>query len=240
MRKITWLFALAAPVLVVSCQKDVNQDQQALTAETSVAPMAAATTTGNGAESGAHYNLNILGSKDVKSLNMTGGDGHRIFVALGSKTGEPTRTKIMLSKAPAGESFEVLDANGTDGEASFQLPADVSTQTYRVYARALGGPNGGHAIMTTCATGLTIDNYEEVCSTVSTPVLQSGSKPKFTNVSTELFTITLGENIYDTDGNVIINAGETVNIFDDRLEDYFWAYDNNGLKLLQLRFYPIN
>lgn len=28
-------------------------------------------------------------------------------------------------------------------------------------------------------------------------------------------------------------------LFDPRLEDYFWEYDNNGLKLLQLRFYEI-
>ena len=28
-------------------------------------------------------------------------------------------------------------------------------------------------------------------------------------------------------------------LFDNALEDYFWSYDNNGLKLLQLRFYPV-
>jgi len=28
-----------------------------------------------------------------------------------------------------------------------------------------------------------------------------------------------------------------VNLFDLCLEGYFWRYDNNGLKLLQIRFY---
>jgi hypothetical protein len=29
----------------------------------------------------------------------------------------------------------------------------------------------------------------------------------------------------------------TVSLFADCLEGYFWAYDNNGLRLLQVRFY---
>ena len=30
----------------------------------------------------------------------------------------------------------------------------------------------------------------------------------------------------------------TVSIFDSALQDYFWNYQNNGLRLAQLRFYP--
>jgi hypothetical protein len=29
------------------------------------------------------------------------------------------------------------------------------------------------------------------------------------------------------------------NLFDNALYNYFWNYDNNGLKLLQLRFYMV-
>lgn len=32
---------------------------------------------------------------------------------------------------------------------------------------------------------------------------------------------------------------ERLPLFDDRLQDYFWSYDNQGLKLVQLRFYEI-
>src|SRR2546426_2434995 len=28
-------------------------------------------------------------------------------------------------------------------------------------------------------------------------------------------------------------------LFDSSLQNYFWSYDNNGLKLLQLRFYQL-
>jgi len=30
----------------------------------------------------------------------------------------------------------------------------------------------------------------------------------------------------------------TVSLFDPCFENFLWQYDNNGLKLLQLRFYP--
>jgi hypothetical protein len=110
--------------------------------------------------------------------------GSRIFVPLEGNS------KIMLSQGD----FGVLDANGTDGTASFQLPNpdpenDGHTE-YSVWARALGTP-GGSSTTTTCAT-----------------------------------------DIVDGDG-----TEERYPLFDDELEDYFWNYDNKGLKVAQLRFY---
>ena len=43
---------------------------------------ASVATTGNGAPSGPHYNLNIIGVPKDKTAAMTAGDGHRIFVQL--------------------------------------------------------------------------------------------------------------------------------------------------------------
>ena len=44
--------------------------------------------TGNGAPSGPHYNLNIIGVDKAKKPNMVGTNGHTIFVPLKStKTG---------------------------------------------------------------------------------------------------------------------------------------------------------
>jgi hypothetical protein len=93
---------------------------------------------GNGAPSGAHYNLNIIGVPKDKTASMDDNNGHRIFVQLyggesassldGKLFREISRkNKIFLQPAPAGESFNVLDANATDANgAQFQLPADVS------------------------------------------------------------------------------------------------------------------
>src|SRR5437867_1250979 len=104
--------------------------------------------TGNGAPSGSHYNLNIIGVTHDKNPNMNGnGSGNVIFVDLGNRTGDAVTTKILLSQAADGV-FEVLDKNGTDGEASFSLPVPG---TYTVWARALGTP-GGQSKIATCAT----------------------------------------------------------------------------------------
>lgn len=172
---------------------------------------------GNNAPSGSHYELNIIGVPKGKSADMTS-PGHRIFVAL---TGN---TKIMLNE---GKDFLVLDGNGTDGTASFQLPnpdpTNSGTTKYSVYARAVGTP-GGSASMSTCATDPKTGTI--VCSNM-TYVAVKGSK--FQNVSAELLYI-----YADLDGD---GVAERYPLFDSRLQDYFWNYDNNGLKVLQLRFY---
>jgi hypothetical protein len=56
------------------------------------------------------------------------------------------------------------------------------------------------------------------------------AKSGFTNVTTQLTTITA-----DINGD---GVAESVSLFDPALFDYFWNYDNNGLHLAQLRFYP--
>jgi len=66
---------------------------------------------------------------------MNQGSGDVIFVDLGTKTGKPVTTNIMLSQSAYG-TFAVLDKNGTDGQAAFQLRAPG---TYTIWARA------GHA-----------------------------------------------------------------------------------------------
>lgn len=179
---------------------------------------------GNGAPSGAHYNLNIIGVPKGKTASMTNNDGHRIFVNLGGIS------KIYLSQ---GTTFNVLDANGTDGDgAKFQLPNpdpdNDGITTYSVFARALGKP-GGSAVVTTCA----IDpvTQEEVCSTLSYVAVRDSGGSKFTNVSKQLLYV-----YADLDGD---GTQERYPLFDDRLEGYFWEYDNSGLKLLQLRFYEV-
>jgi len=190
----------------------------------------ATNTTGNGAPAGSHYNLNIIGVAKEKSADMTGGDGHRIFVSLGgNKPADPVRTKILLSQSTDGI-FQVLDANGTDGTASFKLPAPG---TYSIWARPLGKP-GGESKVTTCATDpITL---EEVCSTSNEVFIRNSGKSSFRDVTTTLTTIDLDSSLTD----VILACGATtVSLFDPCLEGYFWAYDNNGLKILQLRFYPM-
>ncbi len=186
---------------------------------------------GNGAPSGSHYNLNIIGASHDKSPNMDQGSGNVIFVGLGTKT-TTVSTKILLSQSPAGV-FQVLDKNGTDGEASFALPLPGS---YTVWARALGTP-GGQAKMTTCASDPALIGTDAalICSTQNEVFVRNTGKSSFRNVTSALTTITLVAG----SPAALACGSTTVSLFDPCLEGFFWQYDNNGLKLLQVRFYPI-
>jgi len=180
---------------------------------------------GNGSPSGAHYNLNIIGVSKDKDADMTGNKGHRIFVKLQGKS------KIWLTEGP---DFEVLDANATDGNGGrFMLPNpdpdNDGVTEYSVYARALGKPGGSSTTMT-CATDP--DTFDEYCSANSMILVREKGKSSFENVSRELLYIYV--DLVGDDG-----VPERYPLFDDMLQDYFWSYDNNGLKLVQLRFYEI-
>ena len=59
----------------------------------------------------------------------------------------------------------------------------------------------------------------------------------FTNVTKALTTVTYTQ--CTTVDTVVVCQDVTVGLFDSSLYDYFWNYDNNGLKLAQLRFYEI-
>ena len=201
--------------------------------------------TGNGLPSGTHYTLNILGKNWDKGeyaetlLNPVVKDndnGHRMFVKLDGKT------RILLQQdTVAPYEFSVIDADGTDGKASFMMPApgdviDTSEDqynpdaaTYKIFVRVLS-PSGSATITTGAYTDLEgnvwIMSYESV-------TLDQTMRPpaKFTDVTKELTTLWVDTN---TDGI----ADTRVPIFDARYEGYFWDYDNDGLKHVQMRFYP--
>lgn len=206
--------------------------------------------TGNGAPNGPHYNLNILGKTTCPGDDLKDTNRHTIMVKLnyadedtnGKNFNELDKTnKIFLQEGD----FQVIDGNACDGDgATFQLPAnpytctvgdpncletDPTFQNYWVYARALGKP-GGSAKITTCAVDPG-DNTVE-CSTENVVLVRDKNKSSFTNVTKELTTLCL-----DTTGNTICDT--RIGIFDNSLEDYFWDYDNYGLRNAQLRFYAI-
>ena len=220
---------------------------------------------GNGSPSGAHYNLNIIGTKE-KSAEMVGSNGHVIFVPLEGKI------RIDLQEGD----FAVLDANGTDGVAQFQLPnpgldtyvvgdvGDADTEAdYSVFVRPLGKPGGWSTITTVAdvmeeglaeflsAKELKVLNIAATLGGVASveqvgqPItMRTKGRSTFTNVTAQLLTIVLKvEYSYDDDGDpetadLITTVYVRVPIFDDIIANEYWEYANNGLKLLQVRFYP--
>lgn len=214
---------------------------------------------GNGAPSGPHFNLNLIGVKDGKVKDIDDcGNGHRIFVKLGN-TGKKT-TKINLVSCEeffevepdnCPVDFAVLDCDGTDdGEATFMLPnpdpGKANTTKYSVWVRALGSPKGDptatiqtcaypcllwNTAGTECLEYATGDDY--VCSTEVVELTRSKGQMKFEDVSRELLTMCVWV-WNETAGDWEM---ERVYLFDEAYENYFWKYDNNGVKLVQMRFY---
>jgi len=234
----------------------------------------AALATGNGAPSGAHYNLNIIGVENPKTATMTSSNRHTIFVDLGRNG--TVQTNIYL--LPAAD-FRVCDGNGFDQAydcsgaalgskvgATFELPCNTNLSTtwdddndpttpevpidvfaceqedfpaaYEVWARALGQP-GGTATVTTCATE-TVDttdpgsNVDEVCSLENVVLTRTHGKQTFVNVTDELTSLVA---CFDVGGVIDCNRYA---LFRDEFTDWFWKYENTGLRLAQLRFYLIN
>jgi len=175
------------------------------------------------------YKMNLIGHPGTPTADMLNDQGKRLFVKLEGNT------RINLSEGP----FDILDANGTDGTAAFQLPdpdPDGDGETwYGVYIRPKGKPNGSMHI-TTCATG-DFDNDattpdEELCSLEVAVMVRGTGKPKVQNISRELLTLCV-----DTDGD--LKCDERVFLFDDRATDYVWSLDNFGLRNAEVRFLEI-
>lgn len=195
----------------------------------SLAPRAFAGT-GNGAPSGPHFNLNIHGVANGQGFN--GQNQNDIFVPLNGSC------KILLQQSLTYD-FQVLQPDCVNNPpASFQLPAPCaivtttglcssSTTIYSVYARALGKP-GGTSTTTLCFTDTTGATY---CSLTSYVAIRGTGKSSFTNETSNLLFITLCNT---TTGKTV-----TTPLFSNTLAQYFWTYDNQGLRLLQLRFYQV-
>jgi hypothetical protein len=195
---------------------------------------------GNGAPSGAHYNLNWIGVPKDKTADMTGNNGGRIFFPLFGKanvllceSGLTPPATLGSLLCPSTAIFQVLDANATDGQGAFALPnpdpGNTGTTVYSVYVRALGTP-GGHATNTTCGVDPAVPT-DTICSVIQVVLDRKAGQSKFTNVSKCMLYV-----YADVNADGILDR---VPLFDSRLQDYFWSYDNQGLKLAAFRFYPL-
>jgi hypothetical protein len=171
--------------------------------------------------------------------------------------------EIYLLQGP----FQVCDGNGSEAPhdcagnniqgvngvpanaigATFQLPCDNvdqfgnlnaiqctssgpgSTGAYQVWVREVGKP-GGSLTLTTCANDPFLSNTI-ICSTNNTGLLiRNSGKPKWSNVTNAL-TQLVCTNCTAAGGTV------TEPLFATGFNGFFWDYDANNNKHLQLRIY---
>jgi len=195
--------------------------------------------------SGPHYNLNLIGKKidwnDHENFNNP--DRHTMFVPLNT-IGEDFTVgsfaplpgiKISVTQGPE---FAVIDGSWfDDGECAFQLgPAK-----YNVYIVAKGKP-GGNADITGWVYADATTDYLFPIGTINV------SRSKKWKDITDIFYVSADE---EPNTIYLIEPGDDdVWVFDylKMLEDldgyvsaeYFWQLVNNNIRLIQVRFYPVD
>jgi len=186
------------------------------------------------------FKMNIIGVNNPKTAPMTNTNRKTIFVALGD-VGSPARSNIFLTQGP----FSVCDGNSWDQAfdcnglpignftgSVFQLPCNLNVPTtvactgfsacYSVFFRALAKPNpNGGVTITTC--GILSDGVTEVCSSNNTGLIsRNKGKPKFTDVTKELTSLTCPTTSFC--------SGQTLPLFNNQFQYFLWQYDNQGLR----------
>jgi hypothetical protein len=215
---------------------------------------------GNGFPSGRHYTLNIIGVPHDKELaDMTGSHRHTIFVPLNSGEDVDRQVKIKYITNPDDNSFQVLDGNATDdNEATIQVPYEYCDDlvagctellSYMVFARGLGkpGPETGAIVTAECEYTLDVVDPDGKEGITCEETLLLGEfevfRPKKKPITKDITNIFRAEGCLDLDGEVgICDSGDlefrNIWIFNiPYLGSYMWDYDNNGLKVMQVRFY---
>lgn len=204
-------------------------------------------------DNGTHYNLNIIGVPKGKTADMTDSQRHTIFVPLNTEGTEVLKgVKISYIRSETGR-FEVLDGNATDADGAliavpYEFCGDLTAGctdllSYNVYAVALGKPNGGAIVEAHCGYDVPVVSGDGTCEST---LLQGSFDLTRTKGQPKPVPIT---NIFRATGCLDLNASGTCDTGDltfnniwifniPNLEYYFWDYQNTGLKLMQVRFYP--
>jgi hypothetical protein len=206
------------------------------------------------------YQVNIIGVSHDKTADMTGNSGHRIFVPLNSGEDVGRNVHIYMTGdtdsetagLQCGNSFQVLDANATDDDEATLLvpcePIEVGDPgiCFDVYATGLGTPEGGANVDVVCEfdeTCIDCDIVEGTCEmgNVDFDIWRGKGKP----VTEDITGVFRASGCIDADTEDGLLCGDdpldiifrNVWIFNvEQLLYYYWDYDNNGLKLMQVRF----
>ena len=196
------------------------------------------------------------GGKNNGQRAKGGGDDQNHIYLCNSTNGENdvNDSRCDTWRATHEGEFGVVDANATDGDgAIFGIPdpcADADpltpcTPSYSVWARAIT-PQGS-ATLTTCAdeTGAGFDGTDDVwCGDNGITLYGQGNSKKAIEITENLLHMTITvDGTTDPGLATCLGTSTTTSttldifLFDNCFENYFWNYNNNGLKLLQLRFF---
>jgi hypothetical protein len=220
--------------------------------------------TGSGAPNGQHYTVNFVGMpKNVKPGNNDGSGGSVIFMPLDTSkitgadpltcTSGGAQTVFTNDEAPTyytadpskgvkigfqpneNGTFDILDNDATDSNgALISIPVSGPDRYVSVdlYVRVLGKPN-------TCAeiSGYAYDADQSLWFWSGTIRMDRQSGKSTFVKATEIFDVWYCD-VDPTSELCIAGTQEELSVFDSVFEDYFWDLQNNGTRLIQMRFYP--
>jgi hypothetical protein len=161
-----------------------------------------------------------------------------MFIPLDTSGYVDGKVKINMTQ---GSEFLVTDGDATDGNGSLQIGPGY----YAVFARALGKP-GGNINFDAWFTYWIDDAQTDISGAIwlgNVDLTRESKKPQTVEIS-KLFYYT-GCLAYDPDGtpatgDEFVTCYTNEWVFDvDGFEEYWWSVDNNGLKRLEIRFYPV-
>lgn len=172
------------------------------------------------------FELNIIGVPKDGSAMITGIEGERIFISTEEKSG------LLLSK---GNSYNVADGNGLNGTASFQLPS-LPGKLYSIFVVPFTKDNDSTKSNMWHKDAST---QEDIYSIGVALEINQHTGADMIDLTHE--TLELSGMIYDTNEDGIIDTSDelTYSIFHEAWENKIWTYNENGLKVLKLRFYQI-
>ncbi|MHC4844291.1 MAG: hypothetical protein ACYTEE_10860 [Planctomycetota bacterium] len=195
---------------------------------------------GNNMPSGPHYELGLIGRPNTYTGSGTDNSNrHNIFIPLDTDGYVDGKVKLKMTQ---GDGFLVVDGDATeDGVARLQIDQGY----YAVFARALGKP-GGNINFTAWFTYWLDAGEAQLSDAIwlgNVDLTRDRRKPQTVEIS-KLFYYT-GCLFYDPDGIPSSGDEQVICYQNDWVFDilgfneYWWDIDNNGLKRLEIRFYPV-
>lgn len=159
--------------------------------------------------------------------------------------GEP----VQEFSAKQGAVFMLPCNTGIDATVDCDNIDSKYKANYTVWARALGTP-GGSARITTCATvdvdgtypnaEYTLADGELYCSLENVLLVRTTGKSNFTDVTNELTSLLITYCTEWLEEVCVATATERYELFATETYDWFWNYDNDNLRVAQIRFYDNN
>lgn len=167
--------------------------------------------------SGPQYSLTLIGAPSGKEV-PTAQAGWMVV---------PLQKPLQVA-VNESEAFAVADGNGSDGWAALNLPnpdpTNEGNSDYALWVRSVAKAQNGISRPQCGIDALS----QEWCTGRSMVSVKAGQT---NDVAKQLMYV-----YADVDNN---GTSERYYIFDDALQDLFWQYDNQGMKIAHLRLYQV-